>query len=199
MVKWPLQFAILLIALAPSAAFLWRHSDLPGFGDLHDDSLYYVSAKSLAAGHGYRVESLPGQPSQTKYPPLYPLLLSIAWRVNPDFSQNLPIAAWISWLAFPAVMVQLLWLFPRLGVSGWRAWVLIALVAVNPYMMVFSSTLVSELAFTALMIATMLLIERAAETDPAGDIAALSGVVAGLAYLTRSAGIVFLLAGPLYL
>ena len=194
MVKWPLQFALLLVALAPSAAFLWHHGDLPGFGDLHDDSLYYVSAKSLADGGGYRIESLPAEPAQTKYPPLYPLLLSIAWRINPGFPQNLPIAAWISWLAFPAIMVQLLWLFPRLGVSGWRAWLLIALVAVNPYMLVFSSTLVSELAFTALLIGALLLAER--ETAKA---ALAAGLLGGLAYLTRSAGIVFLLAGPLYL
>ncbi|HEY2845077.1 MAG TPA: hypothetical protein VGJ09_15550 [Bryobacteraceae bacterium] len=185
---------LLLAALAPSAAFLWHYSDLPGFGDLHDDSLYYVSAKSLADGGGYRLESLPQQPHQTKYPPLYPLLLSIAWRINPGFPQNLPIAAWISWLAFPAIMIQLVWLFPRLGIDGWRAMLLIALVAVNPYMMVFSSTLVSELVFTALLIATLLLTERATRSAVIG-----AGVIAGLAYLTRSAGIVFLLAGPLYL
>ena len=195
----PWAYILVLVLLAPSAGFLWQHSDLPGFGDLHDDSLYYVSAKSLAEGNGYRVESLPGQPSQTKYPPLYPLLLSIAWRVNSNFPQNLPIAAWISWLAFPAIMIQLLWLFPRLGFTGWRVWLLIALVALNPYMMVFSSTLVSELLFTALMIAAMLLTERAADDDPRGDVAGLSGAVAGLSYLTRSAGIVFLLAGPVYL
>jgi hypothetical protein len=195
----PWIYVVLLISLAPSAAFLWHSSDLPGFGDLHDDSLYYVSAKSLADGGGYRVESLPTQPSQTKYPPLYPLLLSIAWRVNPNFPQNLPVAAWISWLAFPAIMIQLLWLFPRLGIGGWRALLMITLIALNPYMLVFSSTLVSELTFTALMIATLLLTERAAENDPAGDIAILAGAVAGVAYLTRSAGIVFLVAAPVYL
>src|SRR6202043_4265752 len=101
---------------------------------------------------------------QTKYPPLYPLLLSIAWRVPldkaPEFPHNLPIAAWISWLAFPAIMIQLLWLFPGLGITGWRAWLLMTLVAINPYMLVFSSTLVSELAFTALMLAALLLTER---------------------------------------
>ena len=72
------------------------------------------------------------------------------------------------------------------------------LVAVNPYMLVFSSTLVSELAYTALMIAAMLLTERAANQDGA-KAAIAAGVVAGLAYLTRSAGILFLVAGPLYL
>ena len=189
-----LAYLFVLISLAPSAIFLWRNSDLPRFGDLHDDSLYYVSAKSLADGGGYRLESLPGEPSQTKYPPLYPLLLSAAWRVNPHFPDNLPLAAWISWLAMPAILLQLPWLLPRLGISGWRAWLLMALVAVNPYMLVFSATLVSELAFTALLLAALLLTERATR---AAAIAA--GIVAGLAYLTRSAGIVLLLAGPLYL
>ena len=195
----PLAYVLVLLSLAPSAAFLWRHRDLPGFGDLHDDALYYVSAKSLADGGGYRIESLPGEPSQTKYPPLYPLLLSLAWHISPQFPHNLPIAAWISWLAFPAIMLQLPWLFPRLGITGWRAWLLLALVAVNPYMLVFSSTLVSELLFTALMIAAMLLTERAADMENGVKAAIAAGIVAGLAYLTRSAGIVFLVAGPLYL
>ena len=62
------------------------NSDLPSFGDLHDDSLYYVSAKSLADGGGYRIESLPGEPAQTKYPPLYPLLLSLAAHGGPAVS-----------------------------------------------------------------------------------------------------------------
>jgi hypothetical protein len=187
-------FLFVLMSLAPSAVFLWHHSDLPRFGDLHDDSIYYVSAKSLADGGGYRVESLPGEPSQTKYPPLYPLLLSLAWHMDPQFPHNLPIAAWISWLALPAILIQLPWVFPRLGITDWRAWMLMALVAVNPYMLVFSSTLVSELSYTALMLAAMLLTERATRAS-----AVAAGAVAGLAYLTRSAGIVFLVAGPLYL
>jgi hypothetical protein len=193
-VNRPLAWLFLLLSLAPSAVFLWHHSDLPRFGDLHDDSIYYVSAKSLADGGGYRIESLPGEPAQTKYPSLYPLLLSIAWHIDGQFPHNLPIAAWISWLALPAIMIQLLWVFPRLGITDWRAWMLMTLIAVNPYMLVFSSTLVSELTYTALMLAALLLTER---TTRASAIAA--GAVAGLAYLTRSAGIVFLVAGPLYL
>jgi 4-amino-4-deoxy-L-arabinose transferase-like glycosyltransferase len=189
----------LVLSLAPSAVFLWRHSDLPSFGDLHDDALYYVSAKSLADGGAYRVESLPGEPSQTKYPPLYPLLLSIAWHIDSQFPHNLPIAAWISWLAFPAILIQLPWVFPRLGITGWPAWLLMTLVALNPYMLVFSSTLVSELAFTALILAAILLTERVVDQDSPAASALAAGTVAGLAYLTRSAGIVFLIAGPLYL
>src|SRR3954471_19102780 len=97
--------ALLLTGLLlPSAVFLWGNSDLPQFGDYHDDGIYFVCAKSLAAGE-YRIESLPGAPAQTKYPPLYPLLLSLAWRINPAFPENLRIAAWLSWLSLPALLV----------------------------------------------------------------------------------------------
>src|SRR5437588_10197058 len=89
----PVGLVILLLLLIPSAAYLWLHDDLPQFCDFHDDCVYYVSAKSLADGGGYRVESLPGEPPQTKYPPLYPLLLSVAWRLDPNFPHNVPIAA----------------------------------------------------------------------------------------------------------
>src|SRR5437899_11018338 len=116
LVTKPTGLILLLILLIPSAAYLWHFGDMPRFGDLHDDSFYYVSAKSLADGGGYRIESLPGEPAQTKYPPLYPLLLSIAWRLNPQFPDNLPIAAWISWLALPAILIQLAALYPRWGI-----------------------------------------------------------------------------------
>ena len=194
----PRSLLILLFLLIPSAAYLWHFDDLPQFGDFHDDGLYYVSAKSLADGGGYRVESLPGEPAQTKYPPLYPLLLSAAWRIDPQFPRNLPVAAWISWLAFPAMLILLAAYYPRLGVSGWRAWLLLSLIAINPYVIFFSSQLLSDLLFLALILATMLLVERAVERDAAAWWAVASGAVAGLAYLARSAGIVMLAAAFLY-
>jgi hypothetical protein len=194
----PTHVFALILLLIPSAAFLWRNSDLPQFGDIHDDSVYYVSAKSLASGN-YRIESLPTQPFQTKYPPLYPLLLSIAWRADPRFPQNLPIAAWLSWLALPAMLAFLIVLYPRVGMTGWRKWLLLTLLAVNPYVILFSATLLSELWFTALLAAALLLAERAAEADSPVAWAVAAGAVGGLAYLTRSAGIVLLASGVLYL
>ena len=190
---------ILLALLIPSGIYLWLHDDLPQFCNFHDDCVYYVSAKSLADGGGYRVESLPGAPPQTKYPPLYPLLLSVAWRLDPNFPHNVPLAAWISWLALPAVLLFLAAYTPRLGLTGWRACLLLVLFAANPYTIWFSSQLLSELLFLALVFAAMLLIERG--TKPAGpvSIAVAAGVVAGIAYLARSAGIVMLPVGFAYL
>ena len=193
----PLGLLLVLALLVPSAAYLWRFRDVPRFGDLHDDSLYFVSAKSLADGGGYRIESLPGEPAQTKYPPLYPLLLSIAWRLNPQFPANLTLAAWLSWLALPAILFELAFLYPRWGLPRAGVWALIFLFAVNPYVILFSTQLLSEMPFLALSLAVILVIERAAKGSVAA--AAWAGAIAGLAYLTRSAGLALLVSGIVYL
>jgi hypothetical protein len=194
----PLGLVILLFLLAPSAAFLVRFEDLPRFGELHDDSLYFVAAKSLAEGKGYRIQSLPGEPWQTKYPPLYPLLLSVAWRVNPNFPQNLGLAGWLSWLALPAVLVQLAWVFPKLGFSPGRTWILLTLFALNPYVILFSTQLLTELWYLALALAAMQLLERGARRPVSPLWIHAAGLVAGAAYLTRSAGLALFAAGVLY-
>ena len=195
----PIGLVILLFLLLPSAAFLAQFDDIPRFGDLHDDSLYFVAAKSLAEGHGHRIESLPGEPSQTKYPPLYPLLLSIAWRVHPDFPENLALAGWLSWLALPVVLVQLAFVFPKLGFSPGRTWVLLALFALNPYVILFSTQLLTELWYLALVLAAMQLLERGAGPPVSPLWIHAAGLVAGVAYLTRSAGLALFAAGALYL
>jgi 4-amino-4-deoxy-L-arabinose transferase-like glycosyltransferase len=187
------------LLLLPSAFYLWWNDDIPQFGDPHDDGVYFVSAKSLASGGGYRIESLPGDPAQTKYPPLYPLLLSLAWRINPNFPENLPLAAWISWLAIPAILILLAAYYPRMGISDGRASLLLALVAINPYFIWIGSHLHSELFFLALALGAMLLVERAADQDAGPGLALAAGALAGLAYLARSAGIVMLVSAPLYL
>src|SRR5437870_12014220 len=80
-------FAIILLAIALAFRALNHH--LPFFGLYQDDAIYVVTAKSLAEGHGYRILSLPGEPFQTKYPILYPLVLSVIWKTYPDFPHNL--------------------------------------------------------------------------------------------------------------
>src|SRR6266481_1921816 len=59
------------------------------FGMSEDDSIYFSSAKALSEGKGYILPSVPGAPQATKYPILYPWLLSWVWRWNPSFPANL--------------------------------------------------------------------------------------------------------------
>src|SRR5580765_1410307 len=97
--------ALALIALClPSLLFVWHNRDVPHFGILQDDGVYLIDAQALAQGAGYRILSLPKQPFDTRYPPLYPLYLSLAWRAIPAFPANLNMAILISWLSFPAVL-----------------------------------------------------------------------------------------------
>src|SRR5579862_8099116 len=90
--------AILLLALTPSAYLAWENRDVPHFGYFQDDGLYLIGAKSLAEGSWYRILSLPSHPFQTKYPPLYPLLLSLTWAGGQSFPGNLPRALLLSWV-----------------------------------------------------------------------------------------------------
>ncbi|HOK48481.1 MAG TPA: hypothetical protein PLK67_21220, partial [Bryobacteraceae bacterium] len=93
-----LAASLLCAAIFPSAYLAWQARDVPHLGYFHDDALYYVSAKSLAGGAGYRIASLPGEPPQTKYPPLYPALLAGVWRLSPNSPENLKWALAASWL-----------------------------------------------------------------------------------------------------
>ena len=56
---------------------------------MHYDSIYFSTAKALAQGQGYVLASFPGNPTQTKYPILYPWLLSWIWKLHPSFPENL--------------------------------------------------------------------------------------------------------------
>jgi hypothetical protein len=81
------EFALLALCLALGAVAVTTLT--PGIvGLFHDDGLYVASAKALAERGEYRLLSLPGQPIQTKYPPLYPALLAVLWRAMPRFPDN---------------------------------------------------------------------------------------------------------------
>jgi hypothetical protein len=59
-------------------------------GLYHDDDIYAAVGKSLAEGEGYRIASLATNPAQTKYPFLYPLVLSFIWKLDARFRENVP-------------------------------------------------------------------------------------------------------------
>lgn len=184
---------IFLLLLLPSARFVWHNRDMPEFGYLHDDGLQYLTARSVAGGNGYRIQSLPENPAETKFPPLHTLYLSIVWRLNPNFPSNLYQASIFCWSVL-AALLGLSWLYyRRVGLPLWRVYVLGALLALNPYLILFGVTPFSEIFFTCLVLITLLLVEQ---TQIHWII--LSGVAASAAYLTRTAGIALVAAIPLY-
>ncbi len=193
----PIRFlllAALLAAFVPSARLAWINRDQPALGNYSsDDGLYWVSAKSIAEGSGYRLLNFPGEPYQTKYPPLYPLLLSLVWKVHPRFPDNLPLAAALAWLMVPLFVGAAAWFYRSLG-FGWPVCTLLcAVLALHPVVVALGTMLLTELPFTTLCLISLCLAGRAPSAPRA---AVLAGAVGGLAFLTRTAGIVLLLAVP---
>ena len=156
---------VFLAALAPPAYLAWTLRSMPHLGFYHDDSIYWVSGRSLATGDGYRIQSLPGQPYQTKYPPLYPALLAAIWKIDPQFPANLPLATLFAWLLLPLFLAMLWFLLRQYGFSLRERYVLILMAALSPVTAVFSFSLMPELLFTALLLASVILAERALEPD----------------------------------
>jgi hypothetical protein len=186
------------LVLVASAYFAWKARDMPHLGRFHDAGIYWVCAKSLAQSSGYRILSLPDQPYQTKYPPLYPLLLSVIWRVNPSYPDNLPLATLVSWLMLPLYLILARRIFLDLGLGPVHALVLCVLLALNPYVVLYSVSLMSELMFSCLLLGCLWLAKRAGDPGSAWWLAGLAGAVAAAAYLTRNAALPLLASGPLY-
>ena len=177
---------VFLAALVPSAYLAWTLRSMPHLGFYHDDSIYWVSAHSLATGNGYRIESLPGQPYQTKYPPLYSALLAGIWKIDPRFPANLPLATFFVWLMLPVFLAAVWILLRDYGFNLRQRCVMVALAALSPVTVVFSFSLMPELPFTALFIASLILATRAGKPEASRWLALAAGICAALAYLTKS-------------
>lgn len=191
LVRFGLAMAVLALAI-PYLSLL----NVPAVGTFHDDGIYLVTAKALAEGHGYRIVSLPWEPAQTKYPILFPALLSIVWSVSPDFPNNLPwlkaipLVATVAWLLVSRRLLRVL------GASPVEAVLIVSLVAVSPWVVYLSTSLLSETVFA--LIVVLALVRLTHIVDGAHDLAAqgmMAGVLCGAAMLTRSAGVALVVAG----
>lgn len=187
---------LFLLLLAPSAWFAWRNREMPQLGRGHDDAIQYIVAKSLAQGSGYRILSLPQAPFETKYPPVLVWLLSLVWRLDPRFPNNIPIATTIEWMMIPPFLwLTWLWLRRLELPIAWR-WFAVAIAAVCPYTAVFGASISTEVVFSVFMLGSILLTVSALEAENGTRLALAAGVLAGLAYLTRTSGIVALISTP---
>jgi hypothetical protein len=171
--------ALFFAAVAVIYFIAWR---APSVGLYHDDGVYLVTAKSLAAGHGYTIESLPNPIPQTKYPPAFPALLALFTLVssNTQWLKLLPVLCTLGWFILTWFLLR------KMGAENSGALLLIGLTAASPAVIYVATNLMSEPLFALLVTATLLAVldERAL----------LAGVLAGLATLTRAAGLPLLAA-----
>ena len=188
-----------LLLLALVAKPIWEGREQWQFGPFRDDGVYMVTAKSLAEGGGYRQDNLPDRRILTKYPPLYPLYLSVAWRIQPSFPRVLETAAWMQALLLPILLALILAALRQLDLTWNRAFLAAALTVVSYSVISLTTTLYSELLFGCFVMAAIWAIEHSAgETDHAVRWALAGGLLTGLAYLTRNAALPMLAAAPIF-
>jgi hypothetical protein len=167
------------------------------FGLSQDDTLYFSSAKAIAEGRGYILPSLPGSPAATKYPILYPWLLSFIWRLNPNFPANLSAAVALTCF-FSVLSILLVYLFCRLPLRLPRlqSLAIAAFFALHPDVIFYSARVMSDIPFAALTLAFLLLAWRAMEPESSRLWPILAGLAVSLCIFMRLAGVAFV-AGAL--
>jgi len=160
------------------------------FGLSQDDSLYFSSAKAIAEGHGYILPSVPGSPAATKYPILYPWLLSLIWRISPQFPANLSAAVSLG-LVFGIATIILVYHFLRsaLGLKTWESCVITAFYALHPLTIFYSSRLMTDIPFSGLCLAALLSAASALRSPQKFRFIILTALFANLCILMRLAGV----------
>jgi 4-amino-4-deoxy-L-arabinose transferase-like glycosyltransferase len=160
------------------------------FGQMEDDSLYFSSAREIARGHGYIVPNLPGTPPATKYPILYPWILSWVWRLNPSFPDNLSWALALN-AGFGVMYLTASFVFLRRlkGLNDTASLILTAFCAIHPVILALSANLMSDIPFAAFTLTACVLASKATETDPQKGSLIFCGVLSGLSMLLRTLGL----------
>lgn len=148
----------------------------------------------MAEQRGYIMPSVPGEPPQTKYPVLYPWVLSLIWRWNAAFPANLATAFWVNALFGAAFLAGAGALLRQLGAAPGLALALASVCAFHPQMLNLSGMLLSDVPFMALAMAAAVLsdlaLSRMQQAGGRGWSAwLLAALFAMLAVATRTIGV----------
>jgi hypothetical protein len=170
--------AALVGTFALLALLVYEPTLFPGADAGH----YMVLGESLRNGLGFRDIQLPGSPLHAKFPPGYPLILAVS-----GWFGGLQLFKAVS-LAFGAGAVWLTYRIARSFTGRGAAIVATGLFAISPVLLDFSHRVLSEAAFTFLLLSVI------GVTLPDRKVGAMALVAGAAAFLTRTAGLAVLLA-----
>jgi hypothetical protein len=173
--------SVFVLAIAPSV-YLYRDPD---------SSFYLEAARRFLDGHGLTVSSGPEKLPATSeplslWPPGYPLLVALGSALTGvDPVWVAPALSWAAWALIPAALMFTLG--PVLKTTS--IYGVAALVMISPGAAEFAWQPMTDLPFLLLTILSLGLLFRGFE-DPTGRRAIiLAGLVGGLAYAVRNAGV----------
>lgn len=158
-------------------------------GVFWDDGVYLICAKSLATGMGYRFLQLPGAPPAVHFPPGWPALLAVIWKFGPAFPDNVVLLKLVNPLLLAlGAALACVYGVRRLGVPPWVAALAAVVFAAALPEMVIAGVLFSEPLFFVVLLAALVLADRA--VDHGGwRRAVAAGLAVGAVALVRTAGI----------
>lgn len=169
-----------------------------------DDAWYVLLARALAEGRGYELISAPTPGLMPFYPPGFPFLLSLIYRVAPDFPSNVPLLKSLSILSALGAGAIACRYFTRVRGAPWYFALMLSAAATLAPPLVFLSTgmLMSEPVFLLVQMTSVVLVEYGLHNEGTGRVARpilFAGLVAGFTMLVRTAGIGVIIGGLIYL
>ncbi|MDQ3012909.1 MAG: glycosyltransferase family 39 protein [Acidobacteriota bacterium] len=173
-------------------------------GMFQDDAWYPLLGKALATGQGYTLINSPTPGILPLYPPAFPFLLSLVFRISTQFPQNLWLLKSVSIVAMLLTGWTCYHYFIRYrNLPNYLALAIGAVVALSPGLVFMAtSSLMSECVFALTQMATLIAVERCVLEKDGGRFwlyASLAAAAASWSFLTRSMAAGLVLAAVVYL
>ena len=157
-----------------------------------DSTAYVVSATNFAQGKGLGLIQASGDFSPlVHYPPLYPLVLSVAAFFRLDV---LSAARWLNVLLFGSLVWTVGLLAYRYTRSIWPSFLILSILVFSPVLIYLYSGAMSEPLFVLLTMVGLSFLANALTSNGRSQFV-LAGSAAGLASLTRYTGAALIAAG----
>ncbi len=199
----PRWVTIAAIASLPGALLIYLLRLDRVVGLFVDDGWYVLLAKSLATGQGYSLINSPSPGILPLYPPAFPFLLSLFYRISPDFPGNIWLLKSVSIAAMMGVGVIAYRYFIERKLPAHLALAIsVASVLSPPLVFLATSTVMSECVFALNFLGAIFVMEkcvRAGKSAKGVQLAIAGAALASIGFLTRSIAIALVAAGFLYL
>jgi hypothetical protein len=192
-----------LVSLAIAAAiYVLRVDHVVGLAV--DDAWYVLLAKALATGQGYTLINAPTPNLMPFYPPGFPFLLSLVFRIAPNFPANLPLLKAVSVIAMLLAGVVSCWYFVRVRELPYYLALSISAAAViaPPIVFISTSLVMSEPVFMLAQLLAITLVElgvKLKDNPRAWGWIALGAACTSFAMLVRTMAISLVAGVILYL
>lgn len=200
--QWLIVGSIIGAALVCVIIYLLRYDRVAGF--TVDDAWYILLAKALATGRGYTLINSPSPGIMPFYPPGFPFLLSLVFRISPNFPQNVWLLKAVSIIAMFGAGIASYWYFAHYRmVNQVLAGAMAVVIVLNPILVFFAtSSVMSEPVFALAQILAVIVIERCVREGTGNRalvFAVIGAALSSYVFLTRSMGVSLLVGIVLYL